>query len=178
MMQKQSREETLKEIRIIEENIRALEERKRDLILHANLEEYLDVKDLYFCLFDDDNVALFKRIDYYTSDIVIFEGVQLKDKIGIKLVEEILCQTDNDYESFYHANYWYKKGEFAFFDKKTHTATCHIHCEVKVDEIMSILSSEKIIDDYIEGFATPKQMNIGVRTAASYLLTRKNSLHF
>lgn len=113
-----------------------------------------DTKDLYVCLYDDNQVGLFRKKRYckkfeygYYNDLDVYYGID---------TDNITAHINHLYNKPW--DWWYKKGEKISEYNEYISATCTINKEYHLENIRLMMYNECKLDNYHVGVIKTKEM--------------------
>ena len=122
-------------------------------------DENNNARDIYVCIYDKNNIGLFKRIQWRTrihkNAIVgnnynsgnIYIGIDT-DHIGM----------EKTHEDYFSTESWEPIGTYVKYDKKKYISDCKIEQAVNIDTIRFYMYSKGKIESYIPGKANGKEL--------------------
>ena len=150
----------------------ALVETKKLQNTPINQIDLIDVSNLYVCQYNDNQVGLFKKIDYstpikydmlygdYYNSGMIFIGYK-SDYIGIKIT----------HDRYHQKNYWESSGYKTRWDYTDYLVNCNMTNAVSFDDMRQIMYENDKIGPYSMGNATNQELLEVLRYSKSYFIS-------
>lgn len=150
------------------EKVALVEEKKLEK-MSINQIDLIDVSDLYVCQYNDNQVGLFKKLNYSTpikhnifdGDTwdagMIFIGYK-SDYVGIKIT----------HDRWHPKNDWEKPGYKITCDSTEYLVNCDMTNAVSFDDIRQIMYENDAIGPYSIGKATNKDLMDVLKYSRSY----------
>ena len=120
--------------------------------------ELKDTRDIYVCVYDENEIGLFKKISYNTKPFKSVMGYKFKSGniyVGIDTDHIGISKT---HEDEFNYDKWEPIGTYVKCNKNKYISDCEIEKAINLDTIRLYMYSNEKLKDYIPGKATSKEL--------------------
>ncbi len=131
-------------------------------------EEEIDVSTYYICVYDDEQVGLFKELRHSTGKEIVMGAERYESGSLFIGVRSNLIGMHTTHEGFNIVSNWRKVGTLEIVDQKRYVCSCEMYEAIPFDDIRLLMYESGELPTYTLGKATEKDLINVLKFAHQY----------